>query len=338
MLVAAQDAAAVEEIVGVARGSAPSLADADAFVDAMAKVPADHLGSLFVDPARVVGLGSVAPAVELEGLGALAMVLVAEEDRLRLAGSAAIERATAPTTDESTLATWMPADTELAVTLLGAGPILEQLEEAAAQTDQGREVTDLLDAARGVAPLLIGIDVDDDVLPILEGPVAVAAADLAGGTPSIQVLVQPPDPDAAASTLERLIDGLEGFGATVGTSSRGRAEVVTVTMPDVPSVSYAIVDDVLIAGLNPDGVDAAVRAHDGGQTLADDAAYRRTVGLTDGGAGHEIFVDVQAILDLAGVDELSADARDILHEIGAFGLTAEPRDGRVDVRAVLTVD
>jgi hypothetical protein len=104
-------------------------------------------------------------------------------------------------------------------------------------------------------------------------------------------------------------------------------------------VAYAVVEGIVILGLSPDDVTAAVDAHASGRTLGSSDRYTRTFEVAGTRAGNEAFVDVGAILELLGEPvELPADARDILLQVGTVGFTAPSRDDQIEFHAVLTVD
>jgi hypothetical protein len=338
LLVVGPTSSAVETVIDV-DGGAAALADAASFRDAMQGLPTDHLASVYLDLPR---LGQLSGAdAELEGIGAAGAALIAEDEALRLEGSAPVssdEAGAAPQT--STLAEWMPADTQAEITVFNLRAVLDDAERVAGETEEGRELTDTLAALRAMAAFGLGIDLDNDVLPLLAGPVALSIGQADEATPRVLLLAQPPDASGAEETLGRITDGLRGAGASVTTETVGdRAEVTVVGMPEVGELAYAVVDGLVIGGLTAGDVAAAIEAHDDGAHLAGSDRYSGAFALAGERVGHEIFVDVGALVDATGMsDELGADARDILHEIGAFALSAAPRDERLDFRAVLTVD
>jgi len=115
-------------------------------------------------------------------------------------------------------------------------------------------------------------------------------------------------------------------------------EVITLAIPDVSEVAYAVVDEIVIMGLGRDDVAAAIEAHRSGRTLGASETYRQTFELAGTRAGTELFADIDALVGVLEADgELPDDARDILLQIGTFGLTMPSRDDQFEFHAVVTV-
>ncbi|MBA4171024.1 MAG: hypothetical protein H0X68_11540 [Chloroflexi bacterium] len=56
-------------------------------------------------------------------------------------------------------------------------------------------------------------------------------------------------------------------------------------------------------------------------------------------AGNEVFADVGAVIELFGAGlPLPDDTRDILSQIGTFGLTAPSREDQIEFHMVLAID
>jgi hypothetical protein len=348
MLVIGEVASSVEAVVDV-QGGAGSLAGRQDFRDTMADLPADHLASVFFD------LRALADATEtteqLAGVSTAGAALVAENNGLRLSGSAPTEAAeAAPSGDAptlggepSTLPDWMPEDTVAELIVFGLRQTLEDAEAAAESAPEAQDVLNALDAFRALAAFGLGVDLDADILPLLDREVGIAISGLGNdGLPSGQLLLRPEDADAAADTLDRLVDGL---ASTLGAETRSETagpddtEVTIVELPDVGEVAFSVSDGVVIIGLGLDDVQAALDAHADGSSLAASAAYVRTFDVAGTRAGNEAFVDIGALVELLELDaDLPADARDILGQIGTFGLTAPSREHQIEFHAVLTID
>jgi len=192
---------------------------------------------------------------------------------------------------------------------------------------------------RALAAFGLGIDLDADLLPLLDREAALAIGGFTGDLPSGQLLLRPTDPEAAADALDRLADSLSGIGATVATETIGETDITVVTIPETADVAYALVDGIVILGLSPSDVDAAISAHRSGQSLGASDRYTRTFEVAGTRAGNEAFVDVGALVRLLGEPaELPADARDILLQLGTVGFTAPSRDDQIEFHVVLTVD
>jgi len=273
---------------------------------------------------------------------------VAEPDGLRLSGSAPLtaseaapsERATAaPGGEPSSLVDWMPEETVAEAVVFGLRQMLEDAEAAAAEVPEGEEVVSMLDTIRALAGFGLGVDIDADVLPLLDREVAVSLTGFDGELPSGQLLLRPNDPDAATDALGRLTVGLGSLGAETTSEEVASVTITTIAIPDVTEVAYTVSDGIVIIGLGRDDVVAALEAHDSGASLGSSDAYRRTFEVAGTRAGNEAWVDVQAVLDLAGdAVPTTGDARDMLDQLGTFGFTAPSRDDQIEFHAVLTVD
>jgi hypothetical protein len=233
----------------------------------------------------------------------------------------------------------MPESTVAELVVFGLRQTLEDAEAAVGSTPEGEELAGTLDTFRALAAFGLGINLDTDVLPLLDREVAVAVTGFTGELPSGNLLLRPSDPDAAAETLRRLADGLSAIGASTRSESIGDADVTVVTIPDTAEVAYTVVDGIVIVGLSAEDVAAAIEAHASGRSLGASDAYTTTFEVAGTRAGNEAYVDVGALMELMGDPvELPDDARDILSQVGALGMTAPSRDDRIEFHAVLTVD
>lgn len=345
MLVVGTRAAAVESVVDAA-GDEASLADREDFRTTMAGLEADHLAAVFLDLAALgeaTGTGEQFSSMTTAGA-----VLVAEADGLRLSGSAPFDAATAGPSDRagfalggepSSLVDWMPESTIAEVVIFGLRQTLEDAEAAVGEVPEGEDIASTIDTFRALVAFGLGIDLDADLLPLLDREAAIAIGGFSGELPSGQLLLRPSDPEAAAAALARLADSLSGIGATVTTEPIGESELTVVSIPETAEVAYTLMDGIVIVGLSPGDVAAAVDAHASGETLGSSDRYIRTFEVAGTRAGNEAFIDVAAVLELLGEPvELPADARDILLQVGTVGFTAPSRDDQIEFHAVLTVD
>lgn len=346
MLVIGQAVESVRAIID-AQQDGDGLADRDAFRMTMAGVESDHLASLYAD------LGAIATATgageQLSGLTVVGAALVAEPDGLRLSGRAPFDAdRAAPSAragfalggEPSSLVDWMPEGTVAELVIFGLAQTLEDAEAVVGSNPAGQELTVALDTIRAAAALGLGIDIDADVLPLLDREIAIAvgAAD-AGGLPSGQLLLRPEDPAAAETRLADIAERLVEMGAVERTESVPGAEVTVLTVPQVGEIAYAVVDDIVIIGLDTTDVEAAIAAHADGRAVGASDDYTRTFDLAGERAGNEVYVNIGVLVDLMGDGlELPDDARDILGQIGTFGLTVPSRDDQIEFHAVLTID
>lgn len=346
MLVAGDSADSLRAVVDVERG-APSLADAAEFRGAMDALPPDHVAAAYLDLARLAGAGGA--AAQLGGFSVASAALIIEEGGLRLVGSAPFDAeaageegraAFALASEASSLVEWMPADTRAELVVFGARQLIEAAEGAAGETAEGAALVDALSSLRTLAAFGLGIDLDADVLPLLDGETAIAFASLDGDQLHGQLLLRPTDPAAAAELMGRLTDRLEAAGASVTTQDGGGiAEITVLDVAQLGKLAYAVADGIVILGLDAADVSASLAAHESGETLAGSDRYRGTFELAGTHGGNELYVDIGALVDQIGAaDALPADVRDILREIGTFGLSAPSREDHVELNAVLTVD
>jgi hypothetical protein len=346
VLVIGEPQSALEAAVDADRGAVDSLARSARFRDAMAELPSDRLAAAYMD---LTGLASGAGVPEQAvGFSTVGVALVAEENGLRLSGQAPFDKAAGTGAASAIfdlsgaaaqLSGWMPEGTPFELSLFGLSKSIHAVEETAnGDTPEGKTVRDGFSTIRGVAALGLGLDLDKDLLPLLDGETAVAISGFDGTTLSGQLLLRPSDPAAAAATLAQVRDRLQGQGATIDTQEVGGTTITTVAVPQFGSVSYAATDEVVIFGLKPSDVKAALDAHGSGETLAAADTYRSTFGLVGARGGTELFVDIAALADLVK-DQLGAsgDAGNLLGQLGTLGMTAPARGDHYEFHAVLTV-
>jgi hypothetical protein len=324
---------------------APALADAPAFATAMRDVPGDHLASVYLDLPRALGLAELN---DVGGFSSAAMAITADADGLHLRGSAgfALDSASdsaraafALGTRTSTLADWMPADASAEAVLFGVAQTFDDLEASLAEEDAFAPAGEALNQLRAIASLGLGINLDRDVLPLLDGAAGVALRSLDADGPHGQLLLQPRDPEAARAALDRMRSSLADRGARVTTAQVAGASVTTIDVPQIGTVAFAMADDVVILGLDPDDVGAALEAHAASRTLGDDERYRGAFELAGSRAGNEFWADVPGLVDaLAAVVDPGTEVRDILHQIGELAISATANDDRLEINGVLTVE
>ena len=336
ILVVAADAAAVGRVVDV-HGGAESLADREGLGDALATLPADRLAVVYVDLEATLGDASQHPFA----VGAI----VADPDGLIGSGrTGTLGADTAPSSDAAAsqaaeLPGWMPADTQLAVSAFDGAELLFTAESLLADLPAAEGITGTLDSVRALFAFGLGTDLDDLLRELLAGEGALALRGLDGAAPSGLLLLRPDDLEDATARLDELVGLLTGAGGTVERTEAGGQEIVTVGLAGIASLSYALADDVVLLGLEPAGIEAALAARAGGQTLADLDAYRGAFELAGERAGNEIFMDPAVLFQLLGLaDGLPSDARDILAELGAFAVTIPDRGDHLEFHAVLTAE
>lgn len=331
----------VRSAVDAEAGAAPSLADATDFDAALRRVPADHLGSIYVDLRSLLGADEME---EVGGYRTVAVALVAEGAGVRLVGDAPF-LGTSPLTREafalgsevSSLADWMPADAQAEAIVFGVGPALAALEDQIAGSSALSDVAGALNQLRALAAIGLGINVDRDLLPLFdrEAGLALQARD---GEAVLQLLLRPSDNHAASEALDRMRDALEQRGSRVTTSLVEGIAVTTVAVPEIGQIAYAHADDVVVFALEPDAVTAVLEARASGRTLGGTERYRGAFTLLGIREGHELWIDVAGSSQVAGgMLQFDEETRAILLRVGAFALSAPARDNQLEINAILTV-
>jgi len=345
LLIVGEQAASVRAALDADAGRAPSLDEDAGFRTAMQRLPADHLASAYLD---LAGLGAATDAEEqLDGYQALSMALLVERDGLRVVGSAPFDEAVASdaareafalATEPSSLADWMPQDTQAEAVVFGLSQTILALEEQVATTPGLEGAADVLVQMRLIAALGLGINLDDDVLPLFDREVAIAVSDLDADLPAFTLLLRPNDAAEATAALERVRDALTGLGAGIDERDETGTLITTLAIPDVPAISYAMADGVVILALSTDDVAGALRAHGDGTTLSASDRYQAAWELAGDRGGNEVYLDVASLVDrLGAVIDLPDDGRDILQEVGALAITAPARDDAIIFHLVVTV-
>jgi hypothetical protein len=342
LLVVGQSEARVRAALDADANATPSLADSADFSAAMERVPSDHLASAYLDLRAMLPAGS---SIQASGYSTAAVALVAEASGLHAVGEArfdagraseAAREAFARASAASDLSAWMPADTKAETTFFGIAQSLTALSDQLKADPSLSESADALQQVRTLAAVGLGINVDRDLLPLLDGEVAVAVGGSADHLHA-QLVLKPSDPDAAAVSIGRLQAALVAHGATVRAQS-GVPPVTVIEVPQVGSLAYAVADGVVLIGPDADSIIAAVDAYRSEASLATEDRYLAAFALAGKRGESELWLDVGGLLDTAGaMAGLDPDARDILNQIGAFALSAAPQGDHLEFHAVLTV-
>lgn len=339
-LVIGSVAADLHPVIDVADGG-EALADRSAFRAAMSRVPPDHLASAFVDVA-VLASGAASDAEE-NLPSAMSMALTAETDGLRLTGSMPVETVgDGSDAGQGLVADWIPSNALAAAVLFDLPQALEAAEGALGGTG-GSEALGLLDTVRALAAFGLGLDVDADILPLLDGETGIAITAFGDGLPSGQLILRPDDPNAARALVARIVDRLVSIGAQTTAESREGIEITALAVPDVGNIAYTIVDGTVLIGFSVDDIADAVAAHAGADAGALSASdrYRSALELAGGGGGSRVYVDLGALVELGALDTIGLalpdDARDILSRLGAIGVVLPPRTDSIEFNAAITV-
>lgn len=324
---------------------APSLADSPAFASAARDVAADRLASIYVDLPRTLGLGELG---HVGGFGSAALAITAADDGLRLDGVAPFaadlaselaREAFGMGETQSTLADWIPRSMSATAVIFGFAQSFQDLEASLGEEEPFAPAADALNQLRAIAALGLGVNLDRDLLPLLDGEGAVALERIDDDGPHGQLLLRPADLVAAQEALDRMRSALADRGSQVRTSEVAGTTLTTVAVPQIGSVTYAVLDGVIVIGLDAAGVAAALEAHASARTLAGDDRYTGPFELAGGRAGNEFWADVSSLVDaLAGILDPGTELRDILHQIGELAISATANDDRLEIHGVLTVN
>jgi hypothetical protein len=222
--------------------------------------------------------------------------------------------------------------------VFGLAQSLADLEATIGDDAALAPAADALNQLRAIAALGLGINVDRDLLPLLDGEAAVALNEVGSEGPHGQLLLRPGDAGAGKAALERIRAALVERGSTVTTQQVEGSTVTAITVPLVGRIAYAVVDGAVLLGLDPADVAAAIKARAAGQTLAEDQRYTSSFELAGAHSGNEMWADLPALTDaLAGILDPGSEVRDILHQIGQLAMSASATDDRLEIKTVLTV-
>ncbi len=341
LLVVGSGAGAVRKAIDAEAGAAPSLAASADFGAALRRVPADHIGSIYVDLRSLLGAGETEP---VGGYTTVAVALVADAAGVRLVGEAPFagsspqnREALALASEVSSLADWMPADAQAEAIVFGIQQALAALEEQIAESTDMQDVVEALNQLRALAAVGLGINVDRDLLPLLDREVGISLGGPGGGS-MLQLLLRPNDPGAAAGALERMRDALVHRGSRVATSMAAGVEVTIIVVPEIGQIAYALSDDVVVMAFEPGAVAAVLQARASGLTLAKTDRYVDAFTVLGTRRGHELWIDVAGSSGVAGeMLQIDEETRGILLRLGAFALSASAHDNQLEIRAILTV-
>jgi hypothetical protein len=342
--VVADDDAAIE----AALSDGESLAASDAFESAMEDLPGDALVRLYLDGPALTeaaqeasaqgAVGAAALGLDAATLESIGLALSAEPHGIRLDGVARSEGGPELEAGSSELVDVVPADAVAFGAVNGLDDGVSKL--LAAVTESTPELAQ--------AELLLGISLEDDVVPLFAGEsgLYLRAGERAGEPiPEVTLLLSPEDPEAALATVERLLAAAAAFGALGDENGTPQppAEPATVTIAGVEAkqvrlgedvtLTYAIVDGRIALSTSERGI--ADVAGDGpklGGSPAFDEA-REAAGLTNEALGI-VYLDLNdGVALLQGLDALDdADSESIANlqplqylVLGASGSGEEAR-------------
>lgn len=335
----AGEADLVRAVIDVRRGGAVSLASRDPFRAAIAALPGDRVGALWVDAEGA--MAAVRRELGADGLGGPALGLLrfepgsglvgfarAEDDgllfELRGRGSVSGTALLAPTSDAATprasrLAATAPVEAAIFVDVHDVGAAIRAALAAARLGDPSTEET-----LRQVDQALAALGTSVDEIGGSVGDAGLVAT--VGGRPRVAVVLEITDP-ALASRLVSQVDALLGLSGLARVTTRDyqgivlhRLETTSVTLPDANAApTYALAGDALIVGFDEDIVISVIDARTSGRGLDGDPDYQAViehVGAENNGAA---FVDLGELVRAFAGEAFDAEVRALAEPLRAMG-------------------
>jgi hypothetical protein len=276
--VVAQDQATLDRFQQ-ARGD-ESLEGSEAFENAMDGLEDDALVKAYV-AAEALSRAAAESEAPLGGLeqafdvSALGSAVTAEENGFRI--EAVTQTPYESESFESELLSQLPAG---ALFYAGFGDLATAIREV---LNRAGEENPELDQQIAQLELVLGVNLDEDVLPLLEQETAISVypAEAGAALPSILVALRVDDEAAAVETVDRILERTAEFSPEVPEPSPtdvGGVEAREVTLPDGTTIVYGGLDGKLFATN-----DAALVAQIGGdgEKLSDDETFQRASDAAD---------------------------------------------------------
>jgi hypothetical protein len=337
---------------------AGTFGDSTAFKAAAASVSGDRLAFGYLDLRQVGaaveqrGTGSPSPAAALDALPDWVAVSVRAESDSVAATLALPDSSLAPVAANHTsvLATRLPGTTVVAGELHDLATLIAAITttlRATPATSGGQDQLDQAIQALGGIDSLVG----------WMGDATVAAIPSAGALPVAPgLVVQAKDAKEAEARLTQLKNLVSLSGASLGVAMTDEVyHGTTITLVDLGALAGAVPglpawlpsriaiaqqNDLVVAGLGDEFVKAVLDTKPGA-TLADRDTYRATLDKAGASNTGQLFVDLQAVFDLATkglpaaeLQHYEADIRPYLAPFRAFaasGSAGDPNRGRIVV-------
>ena len=184
---------------------------------------------------RLVNLAAIARGAGSEtaasGYSALGVALIAEPEGLRLAGSAPFNRDAASedarqgfelASQVATVTDWMPPDTQAAAVVFGLHGILAAAEQGLGDQPSAADIVSALNQLRALAGFGLGINLDEDVLPLLDGETAWRSAACRRERPTASSSCGPPTRQPQPRRWTGCATVCSGLGPQSATGRQGR--------------------------------------------------------------------------------------------------------------------
>lgn len=322
-------------------------------------LPADRLADVYVSKDGIeellVGSGGFADQLDtFTDLGAsegVAAALVAHDDGLELDLTSALDPAAAKAAPsffsafppfEPTLASRFSART---LALISVGDLSKTINSLLDQADAAFPgITEELDRLSAELARGGGIDIEEELLPLLQGEAAIGVAP-ARPVPYVTAVFDGVDEaktrEAVAQLAGPLIAAVNpaetGQAPTISGRRIEGAKVQSVRFSQALNLAYTVTDGQLIVATNPRGVEQALG---GGSDLGGSDAYQAVTG-TGSGISALVFLNLEGLVKLAeprGLAEIVSDFRDDLARLKALGVEVRSSSESLDTELFLNIE
>ena len=352
--VLADDEAALDALI--ASTEQASLADVPRFSELMSALPGNSLARMWISPAVTKELVDQTAADNPEGIEALqdllggvslgtfegaAFAVLATEAGVRLVGLSKTVDATVPSSGTSEILDLTPANAIVFVSTRDLRQSVKQTIDAALQAQPDAE------AQLGQFEALLGLTIEDDLLPLFENEHAVYVRP-GEPVPEITIVLSPDDSAESASLINRLLV-IAGLG---GDSVALKSEEVTIGDRAAQSITlggqtvyFADVKGHLVISTTMEGI-ADFGASESLKDEAQFSAVADAAGLPDETAGF-LYLDVVETLGLAslgsglglpGTDSVDPAALENLAPLGALLAYGTASEDEQQFAALLTIE
>ncbi len=292
-----EDPAALEAFVNGQDGE--SLADSERFTEAMAQLEGDAIAKVYVnteaagrklEQADVPLTGICSVGGELVSAGA---ALRAEDGGVRLESTSTEEGGEELEAYEARFLDELPTGAALFVSF---ADVARQFEET---REQLRAQMPELDRELEEAERLLGVSLEEDVLPLLEGEGAFAVYPSAL-VPTVTLALEVEDEERARATVDRIVARLAVENPRLETRETEIAGLPAneVRINEMLAVYYVAFDGKLVVTTTPAGIEGL---RDGGTKLADDGRFEdatEAAEMPDETTGF-VYVDADEAVGLA---------------------------------------
>ena len=321
--VIAESSEVIDAFKPLADGEGESLADSARFSDAMAPLEGDALAKVYVNAEAAGRELENAAVVPFTGICSVGGELVsagaavrAEDDGVRLESTSAEEGGEELETYEARFLDELPAG---AAAYFSFNDAAGQFE---ATRDQLRAQMPELDRELEEAERLLGVSLEGDVLPLLEGEgaLAVYASPL---IPTVTLALEVEDEERAVATLDNIVGrlGAQRPGLEARETEIAGLAAKEVRIEEMFALYYAAFDGKLVVTTTPAGIEGL---RDDGTKLSDDEKLQdatEAAGMPDETAGF-VYVDAdeavalgEALAALQG-ENIPTDVRENLEPLG----------------------